>query len=301
MGARPQWWCASFSFIYATNIFECLLCAKCVTRHLENDDGKKSDSVPVHGSVVCWHVCESWAWYIELFLTSLLEYQVLRRVRTMLRTSHCCFPIWLSGCLAGFVNSQKGGTMEFDINCPNYLGSLAMMGSLLGARGMWGSCLICFNLWSSVVLIAVYGFHFPFSASNTPWVFLLPNRVLSSCVCQSVGVRLFVDLAGRSQARPLLLIQYQVFFSEGNVNVEGGGFGRTSEVLWEKAEREVPHNQGELLRWLDLLGHLFEQQLATLAAIVHIQGQLCHSSLNFELPSPAGSFLSQFPLAKMRL
>lgn len=66
---------------------------------------------------------------------------------------------------------------------------------------MWGSCLICFNLWSSVVLIAVYGFHFPFSASNTPWVFLLPNRVLSSWVWQSVGVRLFVDLAGRSQAR----------------------------------------------------------------------------------------------------
>lgn len=100
---------------------------------------------------------------------------------------------------------------------------------------------------------------------------------------------------------PLLLIQYQVFFSEGNVNVEGGGFGRTSEVLWEKAEREVPHSQGELLRWLDLLGHLFEQQLATVAAIVHVQGQLSCSSLNFELPAPAGSFLSQFPLAKMRL
>ena len=64
----------------------------------------------------------------------------------MLRTSHCCFPILLSGCLAGFVNSQKGSTMEFDVHCPNYLGSLAIMGSLLGAGEMWGSCLICFNL-----------------------------------------------------------------------------------------------------------------------------------------------------------
>lgn len=211
------------------------------------------------------------------------------------------FPYLALRMLSGFVNSQKGSTMEFDVNCPNYLGSLAMMGSLLGARGMWGSCLICFNLWSSVLLIAVYGFHFPFSASNTAWVFLLPNRVLSSCVCQSVGIRPFVDLAGRSQARPLLLIQYRVFFSEGNVNVEGGGFGRTFAVLWEKAEREVPHNQGELLRWLDLLGRLFEQQLAAVAAMSVFQGQLSRSSLNFELPSPARSFLSQFPLAKMRL
>ena len=56
----------------------------------------------------------------------------------MLHTSHCCFPIWLSGCLAGFVNSQKGSAMEFDVHCPTYLGSLAVVGSLLGARGNVG-------------------------------------------------------------------------------------------------------------------------------------------------------------------
>lgn len=31
---------------------------------------------------------------------------------------------------------------------------------------------------------------------------------------------------------------------------------------------------------------------ATVAAIVHVQGQLSCSSLHFELPAPAGSFLS---------
>lgn len=28
--------------------------------------------------------------------------------------------------------------MEFDVHCPNYLGSLAVVGSLLGARGNVG-------------------------------------------------------------------------------------------------------------------------------------------------------------------
>lgn len=158
----------------------------------------------------------------------------------MLRTSHCCFPIWLSGCLAGFVNSQKGSTMEFDVHCPNYLGSLAIMGSLLGAGEMWGSCLICFNLWSSVVLIAVYGFHFPFSASNTLWVFLLPNRVLSSCVCQSVGVRLFVDLAGRSQARAPPISPIPGLSLWRKCAWEGGGFGRTSRFSERRQRGRFP-------------------------------------------------------------
>ena len=48
------------------------------------------------------------------------------------------FPCLLSGCLAGFVNSQKGHSREFDFRCPNYLRSQAMVGSLLGARGNVG-------------------------------------------------------------------------------------------------------------------------------------------------------------------
>lgn len=55
----------------------------------------------------------------------------------------------------------------------------------------WGPGETCapvwFNLWSSVVPAAVYGLHFPLSAFNTLWVFLLPNRVLSPYGCQSRG------------------------------------------------------------------------------------------------------------------
>lgn len=102
-----------------------------------------------------------------------------------------------------------------------------MVRPLLGARGNTGSCLICFHLRSSVVPAAVYGLHFPFSAFNTLWVFLLPDRVLSPYVCQSVGVRSFVDLAGRPQAgAPPVVKPIPSPSSEGDVNEEEGGCGR---------------------------------------------------------------------------
>lgn len=78
-----------------------------------------------------------------------------------------------------------------------------------------------------MVPAAVYGLHFPFSAFNLLWVFLLPNRVLSPHVCLPVGASSLVDLAGRPQAgAPLVVKPMPSPSSEGNVNEEEGGCGR---------------------------------------------------------------------------
>lgn len=93
-----------------------------------------------------------------------------------------------------------------------------------------------------MVPVAVYGLHFPFSAFNTLWVFLLPDRVLSLCVCRSVRVRLFVDLAGRLQsgAPPVLKPVPKSFpLKEIEGGMSGGWVGRFLTSL-EQREVEVP-------------------------------------------------------------
>lgn len=77
---------------------------------------------------------------------------------------------------------------------------------------------------------------------NTLWVFLLPDRVLSLCVCQSVRVRLFVDLLGRPQsgAPPVLKPVPKSFpLKEIEGGRSGGWVGRFLTSL-EQREVEVP-------------------------------------------------------------
>lgn len=112
-----------------------------------------------------------------------------------------------------------------------------------------GSCLVCFNLSSSVVPVAVYELHFPFSALNTLRVFLLPNRVLSPCVCLPVGVGLFVGLAGRPRAEaPPVPQAIPSPSSEGHVRGRSR-FGRL-EVPREERRCTVPLSRESC--WVDL-------------------------------------------------
>lgn len=116
----------------------------------------------------------------------------------MLWASHCCFPVlWMPGRFYKFSGELQG----IQCSLSPLFGRLGCDGVPAGGQVTWGSCLICFNLQVLVVPVAVYGLHFPFSAFNTQQVFLLPNRVLSPCVCLFVGIKLFVDLAGRPSGR----------------------------------------------------------------------------------------------------
>lgn len=85
-----------------------------------------------------------------------------------------------------------------------------------------------------MVPVAVYELHFPFPAFNTQRVFLLPNRVLSPCVCLFVGVRLFVDLAGRPSGRGHSCSQtHTKSFPLKEMGRRKEGVGEASEIPWE--------------------------------------------------------------------
>jgi hypothetical protein len=127
-----------------------------------------------------------------------------------------------SGCLAGVISSQKGGSRVFDVHCPDYLGGWVMVGPCWGPGKLSLLSLLIseaqrfqelFVGFTSLSLpLTPYGF----SCCHTSWRVPVSVHCGGQVVCGS-----FRKVSGQ---RPLRFSSLDpVLFSEGNARKEEGG------------------------------------------------------------------------------